>query len=295
MDTSLTWGGWGHYLGSIKITIGCFQSEMQIETSKVRIPNAFSSFGDWRSRVYHLLSPFNVSFLDYFLILFSVTHSQTLSEMAKMIPGSFHYQILEQRQSNQRLHCRNSHILYWPASLKDVSICSSCWVYPQNFVTLNDNRRNGSAWQVVNDMETQTASSTSPSTLPSAPVCAGSFSKSPSVESWCLGDAVIGAWCSHRRGMLKIPLTDARVYFLNFLETRLSSCLKNLRIWECSSTPSTFFGFLFCFLPLSKKYNCCFVFSNTTTKHKVKMMRGYNKHSTIDSGRVFANAFETEI
>ena len=58
--------------------------------------------------------------------------------------------------------------------------------------------------------------STSQSTLQSAPVCPGSFASCSNAESWCLGDAVIGAWCSHRRGVLKMPLTDATVIIFDF-------------------------------------------------------------------------------
>ena len=87
---------------------------------------------------------------------------------------------------------------------------------PESFVALNGNRRNGSAWQVVNGLETQSSPTISPSPSPSVPVCAGSFANCPSVDSWCLGDAVIGAWCSHRRGVQKIPLTDATVNFFEF-------------------------------------------------------------------------------
>ena len=39
---------------------------------------------------------------------------------------------------------------------------------------------------------------------------------SPNVESWCLGDAVIGAWCSHRGGMLKMPLAGETVTIFEF-------------------------------------------------------------------------------
>ena len=38
----------------------------------------------------------------------------------------------------------------------------------------------------------------------------------PNGESRCLGDAVIGAWFSHRRGMLKTPLADATVKIFEF-------------------------------------------------------------------------------
>ena len=43
-----------------------------------------------------------------------------------------------------------------------------------------------------------------------------SFANRPNVESWCLGDAVVGAWCSRRRGMLKTPLADATVKIIDF-------------------------------------------------------------------------------
>ena len=103
-----------------------------------------------------------------------------------------------------------------PLPVKDVSICNLARLIPKNFVTPNYNRTNGSAWHVVNDPETQSSPTASPSTLPSVPVCVASVTHSRSVESWCLGDAVIGAWRSHRKGMLKMPLADATVKIFDF-------------------------------------------------------------------------------
>ena len=66
-------------------------------------------------------------------------------------------------------------------------------------------------------------------------------------RAWCLGDAVIGAWCSHRRGMLKVPLADVRVKIFEFpgehepfiLETG-TNC-KNAPFFQnnCKSAPSS--------------------------------------------------------
>ena len=65
------------------------------------------------------------------------------------------------------------------------------------------------------------------STPPSAPVCAGSLANCQNVESWGLSDAVIGAWCFHRRGIQKIPLADATVKIFDFPEEHEHFILKS--------------------------------------------------------------------
>ena len=99
-----------------------------------------------------------------------------------------------------------------------------------NFVALNDNRRNGSAWQVVNDMETQRPSSTSPSTLLSAPVCAGSCLQLSNCR--VVGSRRCGNW----RTVLSLSRNakDASRrcdgHFLNFLENT------SFLFWKLSET-----------------------------------------------------------
>ena len=91
--------------------------------------------------------------------------------MAKVIPGSFPYQILEQRQLNLRLHWRDSLTLLTRLSSKTCPFDNCAGLILKNFATPNDNRRNGSAWHALNGPETWSSPTTSPSTLPSAPVC----------------------------------------------------------------------------------------------------------------------------